>query len=81
MRYFTGDTRHGQGVVCRGIPEIADTYLQCTLEASVISSTIFVDPDEPSLDEGSIMPGLEASFDTGQETYEIPGSEGHALGA
>lgn len=75
VRYFTGDTRHGQGVVCRGIKEIAETYLQCTLEASVTSSVVFVDAEESIIPDESAtsMPGLEAVFETGEDTYEVPG--------
>lgn len=79
LRYFKGDTRHGQGVVCRGIKNIVETYLQCTLEATTVSKVIYVDPDEPSLDEGNIMPGLEATFDEGKESYEIPGHKGYPV--
>jgi len=75
VRYFTGDTRHGQGVVCRGLKEISETYLQCTLEESVISSVIFVDAEESIIPDESAnsMPGLEAVFETGEDTYEVPG--------
>jgi len=73
VRYFTGDTRHGQGVVCRGLKEIKDTYLQCVLEASTTSRTVFVDSEEPTSLAGDIG-GLEAVFDGGEELFEIEAS-------
>lgn len=69
VRYFEGDTRHGQGVVCRGLREIQETYLQCALEASAVSRSFFVDAEEP-VGFGSDMPGLEALFEGGEEGYE-----------
>ena len=73
VRYFKGDTRHGDGVVCRGMPGITDTFLQCMLESSATSKRIFVDADEPVAivkeSEGNI-PGIEAVFHHGEEAYE-----------
>jgi len=72
-RYFRGNTRHGQGIVCRGLKEIKDTHLQCMLEAAAISRAIYVDPDEPTyLSDSPGMPsGLEATFDHGEEMFQM----------
>lgn len=70
VRYFAGNTRHGQGVVCRGLKEIKETYLQCMLEPAAVSRVVFVDPEEPTALD-SDMPGLEATFDGGEETFEM----------
>jgi len=72
VRYFEGNTRHGQGIVCRGLKQIKETYLQCTLEAAAVSRVIFVDPEEPTPTNPN-APGLEAVFDTGDESFEIGG--------
>jgi hypothetical protein len=70
VRYFLGDSRHGQGYVCRGMRKRAGqvAYLHCVLEAAATSSTITVAPnsaeaqsDNPS-DIGKV-PGLESYCD------------------
>ena len=72
IRYFAGDTRHGQGVVCRGLRQIKETYLQCMLEVAATSRAVYVDPDEASGTENqAISEGFEAMFDGGEETYDV----------
>jgi hypothetical protein len=72
VRYFMGNTRHGQGMVCRGMTEISETFLQCMLETARRSSAIFVDADEPTAlaGPGIETAGLEATFDNGAESFE-----------
>jgi hypothetical protein len=75
VRYFRGDSRHGQGVVCRGLKEISETYLQCMLEPAATSKVIFVDSEEiSSSPEGPGMEsrGLEGTWNNGEETFEAP---------
>lgn len=71
VRYFRGDSRHGQGVVCRGMPGIQDTFLQCLLEETITSSVISVDRDDP-IAVGQSTPGIEAVFSQGEESYDPP---------
>ena len=78
VRYFSGDSRHGQGVVCRGMPQIQDTFLQCLLEDTITSDVVTVDNDDPISIGGEAMssaPGLEAVFHHGEESYEPDGFE------
>jgi len=73
VRYFRGDSRHGQGVVCRGMPRIQDTFLQCLLEETITSDVVTVDNDDPITIGSEAMsgaPGLEAVFHHGEESYE-----------
>lgn len=75
VRYFQGDSRDGQGQVCRrlqGSP--SETFLYCALEHLKVSSAVEV---LPSLSEGTYeysteadkMPGLEAMID--KDSWEI----------
>ena len=77
LRYFAGDSRHGQGVVCRGLRRIPETYLQCALQAVVTSPMVYVDPEEPagSGSEAESM-GFEAVFDQGDEAYDVDAVHG-----
>jgi len=70
VRYFSGDTRHGQGMVCRGLKRIQETYLQCALEVEAVSGGVFVDAEEAT-PLGADMPGLEATFEGGEEVFEV----------
>jgi len=67
VRYFKGSTRNGQGVVCRGQPEVpAETYVTCQLEAAATSETVAVAGQEVDQTEDlGIRPGLEAVFGNG----------------
>jgi len=60
-RFFQGDSRHGQGYVCRRLPGTgASTYMHCVLEAAAVSSTITVTADKQPVSFGSeTTPGLE----------------------
>jgi len=64
VRFFNGDTRNGQGKVCRGLTASPHgTYVQCMLEASVTSSSIHVHgPDVKDMEDMSFQPGIEAVF-------------------
>lgn len=61
-RYFKGDSRHGQGYVCRRLPGTgANTYMHCVLEASAVSETISVTGGGGGMPTSfGSTPGLEA---------------------
>lgn len=67
VRYFKGDTRNGQGVVCGGAAGVAhETYVACNLQAATQSETIEVlGQDVEGVEELSYTPGLEAVFGNG----------------
>jgi len=67
VRYFKGDTRNGQGVVCRGQPGVpTETYMMCTLETAAISEGITVaGQDIDETEDLALRPGLEAVFGHG----------------
>lgn len=67
VRYFKGDTRNGQGVVCGGATGVAhETYVECNLQAATESETIEVlGQDVEGVEELSYTPGLEAVFGNG----------------
>lgn len=64
IRFFHGDTRNGQGKVCRGLTESPHgTYVQCVLEPAVTSSSIHIHgPDMKNLEDMESQPGLEVVF-------------------
>jgi hypothetical protein len=67
IRYFVGDTRNGQGKVCRGQKGVpSETYVHCVLEAAATSETITVlGSDINDTEELKLRPGLEAVFGSG----------------
>jgi len=67
VRYFDGDSRNGQGVVCGGQPGVpSETYLNCALRVKHTSDRINVlGQDIDNTEELSLSPGLEAVFGTG----------------
>jgi len=60
-RFFRGDTRHGQGYVCRRLPGTgASTYMHCVLEAAAVSEVVSVVATNSPVGFGaSTTPGLE----------------------
>jgi hypothetical protein len=64
IRFFHGDTRNGQGKVCRGLTASPHgTYVQCVLEPAVTSSSIHIHgPDMKNLEDMDSQPGLEVVF-------------------
>ena len=69
MRYFLGDSRHGQGYVCRGLRNRSEgDYVHCVLEARFTSDVVtVVAPTAVSMsneasDIGKV-PGLESYCD------------------
>lgn len=66
VRFFQGDTRNGQGTVCRGQESVAtESYVHCVLEAAATSNTITVagsDINEIEDLSQSSVPGIEAVF-------------------
>jgi hypothetical protein len=64
VRYFVGDSRNGQGEICRGLAGVpGDTYVSCMLEPKVTSSGIHVHgPDMRDLEDLDSQVGLEVVF-------------------
>jgi len=64
VRYFAGDTRNGQGEICKGLVGVEhETYVQCVLNPSVTSSTIHIHgPDLRDLEDLESQPGMEVVF-------------------
>lgn len=64
VRFFEGDSRNGQGEICRGLTGISgDTYVACMLEPKVTSSSIHIHgPDMRDLEDLDSQPGLEVVF-------------------
>jgi len=67
IRYFVGDTRNGQGKVCRGQKGVPrETYVHCVLESAATSETVTVaGSDINDTEELKLRPGLEAVFGSG----------------
>lgn len=67
VRYFKGNTRNGQGMVCRGQPGVpSETYVTCQLEAAATSEVITVAGQEiDETEDISLRVGLEAVFGNG----------------
>jgi len=64
VRYFVGDSRNGQGEICRGLAGVpGDTYISCMLDPKVTSSGIHVHgPDMRDLEDLDSQVGLEVVF-------------------
>jgi hypothetical protein len=67
VRYFKGDTRNSQGIVCRGQPGVpSETYINCALEVATTSELITVaGQDIDETENLALRPGLEAVFGNG----------------
>jgi len=71
VRFFQGDSRNGQGRVCRGIPGIATgTYVHCTLEAAAIHGPISVFADPAKVDKFDHVPGMEVMFNDQRARFQ-----------
>jgi hypothetical protein len=81
IRYFEGTSRDGHGQICRGLENVGrDSYIHCRLESVYTSEQITVFADANSLDDLSVIPGLEMMFegDVGRFSGKgagLPGSE------
>jgi hypothetical protein len=66
VRFFHGDTRNGQGHICRGLSNVpSETFVQCNLEAAVISGPIHVQNKMEHVDDPlEALPGMEFNFDS-----------------
>jgi len=64
VRYFVGDSRNGQGEICRGLTGVpGDTYVACMLDPKVTSSPIHIHgPDMRDLEDLDSQVGLEVVF-------------------
>jgi hypothetical protein len=71
VRFFQGDSRNGQGIVCKGLLDSdQDTYVKCSLEAALISSSIHVYANNDMLDDLDAIPGMEAYFDSDRGRFK-----------
>jgi hypothetical protein len=60
LRYFRGDTQHGQGQECKGMAGITSgVYLQCRLVSSVTSNVVNILPTLETRHDISSVPGFE----------------------
>ena len=65
VRLFQGNTRNGQGIVCKGLPgSNTQTQVVCQLEAALTSSSIHIYANNDMLDDLDAVPGMEAYFDS-----------------
>jgi len=64
IRYFVGDSRSGQGEVCKGMTGVDhETYIHCVLNAAVTSSSIHIHgPDLRDMEDLEATPGMEVVF-------------------
>jgi hypothetical protein len=64
VRYFVGDSRNGQGEICKGLTGVEhETYVQCFLEPAVTSSSIHIHgPDIRDMEDLEAQPGMEVVF-------------------
>jgi hypothetical protein len=68
VRYFQGDTRNGQGTVCRGQENVPSaTYVHCVLESAAVSNTITVAGLDINENEDLSSIGFEAVFHSGNK--------------
>jgi len=67
VRFFQGDSRNVQGRVCKGLTNVpSETYLQCELEAALISSSVHVFNQINEVDKFDAVPGIEVVFAEGR---------------
>jgi hypothetical protein len=71
IRYFAGDTRNGQGELCKGLTGVEhETYVQCLLNPAVTSSSIHIHgPDLRDLEDLESQPGMEVVFSGNQGRF------------
>jgi len=71
VRFFQGDSRNGQGIVCKGLlGSDQDSYVKCSLEASLVSSPIHIYANNDMLDDLDAIPGMEAYFDSDRGRFK-----------
>jgi len=64
VRFFEGDTRNSQGRICKGMVNVNhESYVQCNLETTLVSSAIEVYAHTDMLDDLNVIPGMEVFFD------------------
>jgi len=70
VRYFLGDSRHGQGYVCRGLRGRTEgNYVHCVLEAAATSATVTV-----------VSPVAVAYSNEASDIGKVPGLESYCDG-
>jgi hypothetical protein len=64
VRYFVGDSRNGQGEICKGLVGVEhETYIQCMLTPAITSSSIHIHgPDMRDMEDLESQPGMEVVF-------------------
>jgi hypothetical protein len=76
VRFFQGDSRNGQGRICKGLTNTAsETYVHCFLEAAIISGPISVFADPAKVDRFDHVPGMEVMFSDQRARFQ-KGSRG-----
>merc|ERR1711935_377718 len=71
VRFFQGDSRNGQGRICRGIAGVpSETAVDCVLEAALISDDIEVFVDSAKLDHLNDIPGMEVVFNDQRARFQ-----------
>jgi hypothetical protein len=71
VRFFQGDSRNVQGQTCRGLAGTAsETYIDCVLEAAVVSDTIEIFADSKNLDHMDNIPGMEVVFNDQRARFQ-----------
>jgi len=76
IRFFQGNSRNGGGRVCKGLSDSPhETYVQCSLKAALVSSSIQVYANNDMLDDLDAIPGMEAYFDSDLGRFKKPDSE------
>jgi hypothetical protein len=75
VRFFQGDTRNVQGRVCRGLSDAPlETYVQCVLEAALISGPIEIVADRSKMANLDSVPGMEVLFTGNRGRYADGGN-------
>jgi len=86
VRYFEGSSRDGHGSVCRGLASVQrGSYMQCLTESVYTSEKITVFADINSLDDLSVIPGMEMMFEGDIGRFSgagagLPGSKHDGMG-
>ena len=76
VRYFLGDSRDGQGVVCRAFQGTATPSRICGLEAKAVSAPINI---QPRFADGS-QQHLSTEVSDMAEEQKLPGLESYCVG-
>jgi len=71
VRFFQGSSRNMQGRICRGMTGLSgETYVNCVLDAALVSDTIEVFVDKAKLDHIDNIPGMEVVFDNQRARFQ-----------